>query len=149
MGSGMRYSEEEGRALLERLGRFKKNPTAPADASPAAAPAKKRGGRPKSGPSELELIFAKQVTDTHLPAPQREFKFHEERGWRFDYAWPDRKLAVEVQGMPHRIRERFLADVEKLAMAQIYGWRVLLVAGQDVRSGRAVSWLVTLWEMSK
>lgn len=84
-----------------------------------------------------------------IDPPQREYRFMDKRDFRLDYAWPSIKLAVEVQGMVHRIKERFLADVEKLAMAQIYGWQVLLVAGQDVRSGRAVSWLVTLLEQKK
>lgn len=108
-------------------------------------------GRPKGkkvppmGQSALELEFSRQLLDAKFPPARREFKFMVDRGWRFDYAWPDRMIAVEVQGMVHRIKARFLADVEKLAMAQISGWRVLLVAGQDVRSGRALSWLISLW----
>lgn len=100
----------------------------------------------RRGPSELELMFSKQLSVLDFPPPLREYKFLPNRDFRLDYCWPSKKLAVEVQGMVHRIRSRFLSDVEKLAMAQIYGWQVLLVAGQDVRSGRAVSWLVTLWE---
>lgn len=152
----MRMNEDEVRAIIARIHKVTgRNPVAAevgggkstaAAVADLTAPPKKRG-RCKSGPSELELMFAKQLSVLELPAPQREFKFHHNRDWRFDYCWPEKKIAVEVQGMPHRIRERFLADVEKLAMAQIHGWRVLLVAGQDVRSGRAVSWLVTLWEM--
>ncbi len=146
MGAGLRLTEDQARVIIDRINRVTGQPARAAPIEAIAAPATKKG-RPKSGPSELELIFARQLSVLEIQPPQREFKFHPNRDWRFDYAWPDRKIAVEVQGMPHRIRERFLSDVEKLAMAQIYGWRVLLVAGQDVRSGRAVSWLVTLWEM--
>lgn len=103
-------------------------------------------GRPKKGPSELELAFAKQIADARLPNPLLEFKFMQARDWRFDYAWPDFMLAVEVQGMVHRIKNRFLNDVEKLAYAQMHGWTVLLVAGQDVRNPRGVMWLATLLE---
>lgn len=103
-------------------------------------------GRPKSGPSELELAFAKQLVDHRMPMPLREFKFMEGRDWRLDYAWPDFMLAVEVQGMVHRIKQRFLADVEKLAYAQMHGWTVLLIAGQDIRAPRGVMWLATLLE---
>lgn len=103
-------------------------------------------GRPRKGPSELELAFAKQIADHRLPNPLREFQFMTSREWRLDYAWPDFMLAVEVQGMVHRIKARFLADVEKLAYAQMHGWTVLLIAGQDIRSPRGVMWLQTLLE---
>lgn len=145
MGQTLRMSEDQVRVIIDRINKVSGRPATAAPLAAIIEPVKM--GRPKSGPSELELLFAKQLMVLELPPPQREFKFMDKRDWRFDYAWPERKIAVEVQGMPHRIRERFLSDVEKLAMAQIYGWRVLLVAGQDVRSGRAVSWLVTLWEM--
>lgn len=144
--SSVRMSEEQVRVIIDRINKVTGRP---AGAAPIEAIAEqpKRKGRGKSGPSELELMFAKQLSVLQFQPPIREYRFMENRDFRFDYAWPDRKIAVEVQGMVHRIRSRFLSDVEKLAMAQIYGWRVLLVAGQDVRSGRAVSWLVTLWEI--
>lgn len=34
----------------------------------------------------------------NLPAPVAEYRFHETRKWRFDHAWPDRKLALEIDG---------------------------------------------------
>lgn len=114
------------------------------DAALAAGLVKPKPGR--RGPSELELAFAKQISDHRLPNPLREFQFMTSRDWRMDYAWPDFKLAVEVQGMVHRIKKRFLADVEKLAYAQMHGWTVLLIAGQDIRSPRGVMWLQTLLE---
>lgn len=107
-------------------------------------PRTKRAGA-KHGPSELEHLFTKQLADLKLPPPRREFEFMPNRGFRLDYAWPDKKLAVEVNGMVHRIKERFLRDTEKIAMAQIHGWRVLGISGEDVRSGRGLSWLVSLW----
>lgn len=144
MSQALRLSEEQFRVIFNRINKVSGKPANVAQIE-AVIPAPKKNG--KSGPSELELIFAKQITVLDIPPPRREFKFMETRDFRLDYAWPEKKLAVEVQGMVHRIKERFLRDVEKLAMAQIHGWRVLLVAGQDVRSGRAVSWLVTLWDL--
>ena len=152
MAGGVRMSEDEVRAIVARIHKVSgKNPIASSTGKKveqlvATEPTTKRG-RPKSGPSELELIFAKQITVLEIPPPKREYRFMENRDFRLDYAWPERKFFVEVNGMVHRIRERFLRDVEKLAMAQIHGWRGLVVAGQDVRSGRAVSWLVTLWDL--
>lgn len=45
-----------------------------------------------------------QVRLTSLPAPELEYRFAEpvpgqrRRQWRFDLAWPLRKLAVEIEG---------------------------------------------------
>lgn len=33
-----------------------------------------------------------------LPVPEREYSFARPRRWRFDYFWPDRNVAVEVDG---------------------------------------------------
>ena len=42
----------------------------------------------------LELL----LKDAGLEPPVRELKFHETRKWRFDFAWPLQKVAVEVEG---------------------------------------------------
>lgn len=124
----------------------KRSPEIALQIEQALAAGRAKPGRAKSGPSELELAFAQQISDHRLPNPLREFQFMTSRDWRLDYAWPDFKLAVEVQGMVHRIKKRFLTDVEKLAYAQMHGWTVLLIAGQDIRSPRGVMWLATLLE---
>ena len=33
-----------------------------------------------------------------LPRPAFQFRFHETRKWRFDFAWIEEKLAVEIDG---------------------------------------------------
>lgn len=33
-----------------------------------------------------------------LSAPEPEHRFHESRRWRFDYAWPEHRVALEVEG---------------------------------------------------
>ncbi len=50
--------------------------------------------KPKSA---LEELFAFQCKALKLPAPCREIVFCE-RKWRLDFAWPDIKLAVEIEG---------------------------------------------------
>lgn len=104
----------------------------------------KRAPNPKGepeGPSKLELMFAGQIAADRLPPPQTEFAFHPERNFRFDFAWPEWKLAVEVEGMVHRIKTRFESDIEKYALAQLAGWTVLRVSGKVIRDGRAIGWL--------
>lgn len=95
--------------------------------------------------SELEIIFEQHVAQLRLPAPEREFKGAVPgREFRLDFAWPDRKVAVEVQGMVHRIKARFKADTEKHCLLVVHGWKVLPVSGDDVRRGRAVQWVESL-----
>lgn len=134
-------TEDEARAVIARINRV----TGKAPAVEVEKP--KRKGR--GGISEIEHAFAKQITVLDLPAPQREYRFMDNRDFRLDYAWPQKKLAVEVNGMVHRIKERFLRDTEKVAYALIHGWIVLPVSGDDVRSGRGASWLLTLWEQRR
>jgi very-short-patch-repair endonuclease len=97
-----------------------------------------KGGRLQ--PSKLEETFARQIALLNLPMPLREYRFYEERKWRFDFAWPDLLVAVEVDGMVHRIKQRFNADIEKHAMALLLGWKVLRVNGTAIRSGDAATW---------
>ncbi len=49
-----------------------------------------------------------------------------------------------MQGMAHRIKVKFKADIEKRALAMLSGWRVLEVGGDQVRSGQALEWLKSL-----
>ena len=67
-----------------------------------------------------------------------EHRFAPPRKWRFDLAWLDRLFAVEVDGMVHRIKSRFKADLEKHQAAFGFGWRVLRVSPTQVRSGEAL-----------
>ena len=69
-------------------------------------------------------------TGQRLPQPVTEHRFHPERKWRFDYAWPDAKVALEVEGgvwTGGRLTSSagFLKDMEKYNAAARLGWRVL------------------------
>lgn len=66
------------------------------------------------------------------------------RKWSLDFALPDRKLAVEVQGMVHRIKDKFRRDIEKRAELMLNGWRVLEVDGEAIKDGRALVWIKRL-----
>jgi hypothetical protein len=72
-----------------------------------------------------------------IPIPLFEFKFHPYRKWRFDLAWPDRKLALEVQGGifsqgRHTRGAAMLKEWEKLNSAACLGWRVLYCQPSDL-----------------
>lgn len=77
-----------------------------------------------------------------LPVDARH-DYRRARMWRFDFAWPDRMLACEVEGGTwaggrHTRGAGFQADCDKLNAAVLLGWRVLRVTGQDVGDGTAI-----------
>ena len=95
------------------------------------------------GPSQLEATFALHLRCALLPEPVRELRFDPSRRWRFDFAWPDHRLAVEVEGGTwcggrHTRAAGFEADCEKYNAATLQGWRVLRVTGPMVCDGRAL-----------
>jgi very-short-patch-repair endonuclease len=62
--------------------------------------------------------------------PICEHKFHEKRKWRFDFAYIEYKLAVEVEGGVwangrHTRGSGFVKDMEKYNAATVLGWRIL------------------------
>ena len=54
--------------------------------------------RGKSVKSAHEEEFAVQLASSGLPAAVREHCFAKPRRWRFDFAWPDQWIALEIEG---------------------------------------------------
>jgi very-short-patch-repair endonuclease len=94
--------------------------------------------------SEIERRFAQQIRAAGLPEPEREYYHITGRDFRLDFAWPDKKLGVEIQGMAHRIKSKFHADMEKRILAQLAGWTVLEFSGDMVRHDTAMGWLILM-----
>lgn len=93
--------------------------------------------------SAAEEMFALHVRATKLPSPEREFRFDIKRRWRFDFAWPDAKFAVEIDGGlwvngRHSRAKGMMADMEKRNAAQALGWIVFHFAPEQVKSGNAI-----------
>jgi hypothetical protein len=81
-----------------------------------------------------------------LPKPALEYQFVAFRDWRFDLAWPDLLIAVEVNGGSfiqgrHTRGAGHEADNEKLAHAAIRGWRVIQCTPGQVERGQALHWI--------
>lgn len=75
--------------------------------------------------------------------PVKEHQFHPVRKWRFDYAFPSHKIALEVEGGVHtggrHIRPRgFLNDMEKYNTASVMGWRVLRTTPDELRTFKTI-----------
>lgn len=108
-----------------------------------ATAARRKTGAPKLR-SEGEETLALHIRAEKLPEPQREFVFAPPRKWRLDFAWPEQKLAVEVEGGifsggRHGRGAGLLADMEKYNAAALQGWRVLRFFTDQVRDGTAIA----------
>lgn len=94
--------------------------------------------------SALEETFALHLASAGLSEiPEREFKFHPERKWAFDFAWPSKKLAVECEGGiwnggRHTRPQGFINDCDKYNAAALAGWKVLRFTEQHIGSMQAI-----------
>jgi very-short-patch-repair endonuclease len=94
---------------------------------------------------KLEKTFEQQLRGLgYFEGCQTEYRFHDTRKWRFDFAWPDLKLAIEVEGGTQSGRSRhskgqgFEDDTDKYNTAIRMGWTLFRFTGHAVRSGKAM-----------
>jgi hypothetical protein len=88
-----------------------------------------------------------------FPAFVRELRFAQSIGrrWRFDFAWPEWKLALEVEGLAVRrlhgelvVQGRHASitgmreDMHKYNAAAVLGWSVLRAEQAMIKSGEAI-----------
>lgn len=77
----------------------------------------------------------------------REYRFHPKRLWRFDYALPALKLAIEIEGGTwsggrHITPTGFLKDMEKYNTATSMGWSVLRFTPQNQNTQEAIDTII-------
>jgi very-short-patch-repair endonuclease len=100
------------------------------------------------------LIIGCQVVEqiceaVGLPTPVKEYRFHPQRRWRFDYAWPEHRIAIEIEGGAwiygrHTRAKGFVNDMEKYNAAVLLGWRVLRYTPEQIKAGKWVDNLAKL-----
>ena len=88
-----------------------------------------------------ENVVRAYFKEMKLPDCEFEYRFHPERKWRFDIAFPEYKVAVEVQGGiwiggAHARGKFIMRDYEKLNEAQLIGWIVLQVQPKELCTER-------------
>lgn len=79
-----------------------------------------------------------------LPMPTLEHRFHPTRKWQFDLAWPDQRIALEIEGGiwtggRHTRGSGFAGDMEKYNQAGLLGWRVFRVTPEGIRKGGGIA----------
>lgn len=122
----------------------------------AIAASRLLGNNPKAKAVVNKVKKAQQVDELHgkvlaqlvgFPDPVTELLFHPKRKWRFDFAWEEQKLALEIHGGIHsggrHTRGRgFVEDRAKMNEATLLGWTVLEVTPEHIKSGQLRAWLL-------
>lgn len=93
----------------------------------------------KSQRERLEDGLLGEIRFYSLPEPVRQFQFAApDRKWKADFAWPDRKILVEVQGGlyiagGHNRGAQMENQYEKMNEAQKRGYRIFLFGPKALR----------------
>jgi len=99
-----------------------------------------------------EITLARQIEYEGLPTPERQHFFAKPRRFRFDFAWPGRMLAVEVDGATFMLkrsraqhgrlvpvgRHNRREDLRRGNIAARGGWCVLRYTPDMVQRGEAI-----------
>lgn len=90
--------------------------------------------------SKIFISFISQGTGINLTP---EYKFHPSRKWRFDYACPEHKIAIECEGGiytngRHTRGTGYKKDMEKYNAAVELGWRVLRFTPDELLTMKVV-----------
>ena len=93
--------------------------------------------------SDLEKTLLFHIKAAGLPEPEQEYHFHPTRKWRFDFAYPDKMIGIEVEGGVwtqgrHTRGGGFTGDCEKYNEAALLGWVVLRFPNTMIQSGEAL-----------
>jgi len=98
--------------------------------------------------SKGEKLFMDQCLDHLTDLPKTEYRFLKKRRFRFDFAWPDRMIAMEVEGGVwmkggggHTTGKGYTRDLEKYNLATLHGWEVYRFTTQDVTKEIAIAFM--------
>ena len=96
--------------------------------------------------SHLEVMLDDQLCLAGINPEDTEFFAIPGRRFRWDFAWPSKKLLVEVQGAiwvkgGHSTGTGISRDAEKLNLATLAGWRTLILTAEMIKDGRGLKWI--------
>ena len=101
--------------------------------------AKTRLKTPKKAQNDMFTFYIRQKLGVECV---REHRFHPDRLWRFDYAIPSLRIAIEIDGGVwingrHNRASGYIGDMEKFNAAATLGWVVLKFTPQEQYSRKA------------
>lgn len=90
------------------------------------------------GEVEDRYAFFNKLLTQEISEPVQEHKFHPKRKWKIDFSYPDKKLAIEIEGGVwsrgrHTRGSGFIKDMEKYNALTEYGWRLLRFTPDDLK----------------
>ena len=115
--------------------------------TPCPKPVRER--KPQEDKKELFAYYWRIVVGTYRMY-QTEYNFDPPRKHRFDFAWPDKKIAVEVDGNAWHVKgggkHGTDKDREKINIAASMGWRVFHFspAMLDKNPGECIEMIVSV-----
>jgi len=98
--------------------------------------------------SELEELFRGQLKAHGIDNFIEEFFFALPRRYRFDFADPELKIAIEIEGgtwggkSRHTTGKGFQEDCRKYNLAGALGWTVYRGDSEMVRNGELIKFIV-------
>ncbi len=97
-------------------------------------------------PKANDAVFLALVKRAKLPRPVPEYRFHDTRKWRFDYAFPAERVALEIEGGAfvggrHTRGAGFVKDLEKYSHAAALGWRIVRVTPSQLCTEQTITYL--------
>ena len=101
--------------------------------------------------SRGEEALLLQLRAEKLPLPEREYTFFKGRKWRFDFAYTEHRIAIEVEGGTwskgrHNRGQGFQNDCVKYNAATALGWRVFRYTTEMVVKGEAIAQIKDILE---
>lgn len=104
--------------------------------------------------SARALTFAALCRAHGIPLPTAEYRFAPPRRWRFDYAWPRHRVALEVEGGVwvygrHNRAAGFVRDMEKYNEAAARGWRVVRCLPRDICTEKTLNLIIRCLQPEK
>ena len=91
-------------------------------------------------------LFIPYCESNGLPAPVAEYQFQPLRKWRMDFAFPEKKIYIEIDGGiwvtgGHNRGAQMLKDWEKQNTAASMGWRLLKCQPKDLYKSEMLAWM--------
>lgn len=121
-----------GRTNLERIRTLAAGARGPGSARARTVIALADGLAESPQETRLRLLIGR----SGLPLPTAQFVVTGGSGQfvaRVDFAWPERKLALEYDGLWHAEAGQFAKDRQRLNRLQAAGWQVIFVTAADLQ----------------
>lgn len=102
---------------------------------------------------DFEETFEFQLKCEKAPPFERQYRFARSLGreYRWDFAWPELWLAVEIQGGiwkrgggAHSHPTDIIRNMQKQNTGAVLGWKLLQFSTDEVKSGSAIAYTMTV-----